>query len=91
MTQIVNSVVDTMTHMLKTPFMLQHRPKPITSYLDLWDFGDLGFDFTDFLIDYLSFFLEHFNLFCSCHVRFVLVLVDFALLLHERSGSALWS
>ncbi len=77
--------------MLKTPFMPQHRTKPITTYLVLWDFADLAFDFTDFLLEDLSFFLEHFNLFCSCHVRFVLVLFDFALLLHERSGSALWS
>ncbi len=77
--------------MLKTPFMLQHRPKPITTYLALWDFVDLALDFTDFLIEDLSFFLEHFNHFCSCHVRFVLVLVDFTLLLHERSGSSLWS
>lgn len=80
-----------MKHMLKTPFMPQHRPKPITSYLVLWDFADLASDFTDFLLDVLSFFLEDFNLFCSCHVSFVLVLVDFALLLHERSGSSLWS
>lgn len=80
-----------MTHILKTPFMPQHRSKPIISYLVLLDFDDLAFDFTEFLIDYLSFFLEHFNLFFSCHVRFVLVLVDFALLIHERSGSALWS
>lgn len=77
--------------MLKTPFMPQHRTKPITSYLVLRDFDDLALDFADFLIDDLSFFLEHFNLFCSFHVRFVLVLFDFALLLHKRSGSALWS
>lgn len=76
--------------MLKTPFMPQHRSKPITSYLALWYFDDLALDFTDFLLDVLSFFLEHFNLFCSCHVRFVLVLFDFTLLLHERSGSSLW-
>ena len=80
-----------MTHILKTPFMPQHRSKPIISYLVLLDFADLAFYFTDFLIDDLSFFLEHFNLFCSCHVRFILVLFDFSLLLHKRSGSALLS